>query len=65
MEIICIYQFNPELIASKDHGDCNHCKSNERNKICRSYTPVKIKDLYWMFNRQYVESRLKEITDGQ
>lgn len=44
IKIMCLYQFiRPKQSILKNNGDCYSCKTDEKNKYCKSYYPINVR----------------------
>ena len=44
--IICLSQIGQKKVwidlSTETHGDCRYCKTDEKNKYCSGYYPIKL-----------------------
>ena len=44
-QTFCIYQLARPSIDEKGKGNCIKCESDEKNKLCKDYRPIRLQTI--------------------
>lgn len=44
-QTFCVYQLVRPSIDEKGKGDCIKCESDEKNKLCKDYRPIRLQSM--------------------